>query len=60
MDTGDRDWPMLVLQSGRCLCIATDNEGNGPGAIHEVTACRLRPIVANYRLAIDLASTRSP
>jgi hypothetical protein len=34
-DPDAKDWPILVLPSGTCLCIAQDDEGNGPGAIHE-------------------------
>lgn len=43
-DPAATDWPMLVLPSGRCLCLASDDEGNGPGTIHEEappTYCKL-------------------
>jgi hypothetical protein len=28
-------WPALVLPSGKVLAVASDDEGNGPGAFHE-------------------------
>ena len=33
-DVGGDIWPALVLPSGKVLSIASDPEGNGPGAIH--------------------------
>jgi hypothetical protein len=33
-DVGGDTWPALVLPSNKALAIASDPEGNGPGAIH--------------------------